>query len=154
MSSEWEQKKNKATSTPFRIGKRLFIFAQKRKINTRESISLIVLTLTRLSQLHMQRQTRWKLNFWCTENNKIFKVSKMIKLKAIFRKCLKLKFEILFVSVPNSPQVEKFKLFGVGLLNIVCSMTRLGNFLHFGQLFKSFGNNYFAQISHILKQFL
>ena len=27
--------------------------------------------------------------------------------------------------------------------------TRLGDFLHFGQLFKAAGNNYFAQISHI-----
>ena len=27
-------------------------------------------------------------------------------------------------------------------------------FLHFGQLFKAFGNNDFAQVSHILGQFL
>ena len=32
-------------------------------------------------------------------------------------------------------------------------MTRLGDFLEFGQLFKAFGNNYFAQISLILRQF-
>ena len=37
---------------------------------------------------------------------------------------------------------------------IVTSVTRLGDLLHFGQLFKAFGNNEFAQISHILKQFL
>ena len=36
----------------------------------------------------------------------------------------------------------------------VSSVTRLGNSLLFGQLFKAFGNNYFAQISHILWQFL
>ena len=29
-------------------------------------------------------------------------------------------------------------------------MTRLGDLLYFGQLFKAFGNNYFAQIAHIL----
>ena len=29
-------------------------------------------------------------------------------------------------------------------------MTRLGDLLDFGQLFKAFGNNYFAQISDIL----
>ena len=34
------------------------------------------------------------------------------------------------------------------------SVTRLGDLLEFGQLFKAFGNNCFAQISHILRQFL
>ena len=33
------------------------------------------------------------------------------------------------------------------------SVTRLGNLLDFGQLFKAFGHNYFAQIFHILRQF-
>ena len=28
------------------------------------------------------------------------------------------------------------------------SVTRLGDFLHFGQLFKARGNNYFAQIAN------
>ena len=35
---------------------------------------------------------------------------------------------------------------------LLCSVTRLGDFLDFGQLFKAFGTNYFAQISHILRQ--
>ena len=34
------------------------------------------------------------------------------------------------------------------------SVTRLGDVLDFGQVFKAFGNNKFAQISHILRQFL
>ena len=34
------------------------------------------------------------------------------------------------------------------------SVTRLGDLLDFGQLFKAFGDNYFAQISLILRQFL
>ena len=34
------------------------------------------------------------------------------------------------------------------------SVTRLGNLFDFGQLFKAFGNNYFAQISYILRQFV
>ena len=34
------------------------------------------------------------------------------------------------------------------------SVTRVGNFFNFGQLFKAFGNNKFAQISHILRHFL
>ena len=37
-----------------------------------------------------------------------------------------------------------------GPWNIV---TRLGDLLHFGQLFKDCGNNYFAQIVHILGDF-
>ena len=32
-------------------------------------------------------------------------------------------------------------------------VTRLGDFLHFEQLFKAPGNNYFAQIAHILGNF-
>ena len=34
------------------------------------------------------------------------------------------------------------------------SVTRLGDLLHFGQLFKACGNNYFTQIAHIIRQFL
>ena len=37
---------------------------------------------------------------------------------------------------------------------LAISMTRLGDLLDFGQIFKAFGNNKFAQISHILRQFL
>ena len=37
---------------------------------------------------------------------------------------------------------------------ILSSMTTLGDLLDIGQLFKAFGNNEFAQISHILSQFL
>ena len=34
----------------------------------------------------------------------------------------------------------------------VISVTRLGDLLDFGQLFKAFGNNWFAQIAHIFSQ--
>ena len=34
------------------------------------------------------------------------------------------------------------------------SVTRDGDFLHFGQPFKAGGNNYFTQITHIVWQFL
>ena len=44
----------------------------------------------------------------------------------------------------------KFKL----TFNIGTSVARLGDFLHFGQLFKAFDNNEFAQISHSLGQIL
>ena len=36
----------------------------------------------------------------------------------------------------------------------IISVTRVGDFLHFGQLFKAFCNNEFAQISYILRQLL
>ena len=35
-------------------------------------------------------------------------------------------------------------------LTVTTSVTRLGNLLGFGKLCKAFGNNQFAQISHIL----
>ena len=38
--------------------------------------------------------------------------------------------------------------------DFVTSVTRFGDLLYFGQLFKAFGSNKFAQISHILRQFL
>ena len=34
------------------------------------------------------------------------------------------------------------------------SVTRLGDLLDFGQLFKAFGNNLYLQLSHILRHFL
>ena len=37
---------------------------------------------------------------------------------------------------------------------LVSSVTRFGDLLDFGQLFKAFGNNYFAKISFILRQLL
>ena len=40
------------------------------------------------------------------------------------------------------------------LFHVLCSVTRLGTLLHFGQLFKACSNNYFTQIAHILRQIL
>ena len=34
------------------------------------------------------------------------------------------------------------------------SVTRLGDLLHFGQLFKAFGNNKFAKIAYVFSKFL
>ena len=39
------------------------------------------------------------------------------------------------------------------IFRVMCSVTKLGNMLYFGQLFKACGNNYFAQTSHILVNF-
>ena len=50
-----------------------------------------------------------------------------------------------------------WKVGGRWKLEMVCGMTsvtRLGDLLDFGQLFNAFGNNLFAQIFHILRQFL
>ena len=41
-----------------------------------------------------------------------------------------------------------------GSLGFISSVTRLGDLLDFGQLFKAVGSNQFTQISHILWQFL
>ena len=38
--------------------------------------------------------------------------------------------------------------------SVAHSVTRLGDLLDFGQVFKAFGSNLFAQISHILGQIL
>ena len=40
------------------------------------------------------------------------------------------------------------------LIGVTDSVTRLGNLLDFGQLFKACGDNYFAKIAHIFRQFL
>ena len=44
--------------------------------------------------------------------------------------------------------------FGRNLKNISYSVTRLGDLLHFGEIFKVLGNNYLAQITDILGIFL
>ena len=36
---------------------------------------------------------------------------------------------------------------------VACSVTRLGDLLHFRQLFEAYGNNYFAKLGHIFRQF-
>ena len=38
-------------------------------------------------------------------------------------------------------------------IDVGSSVTRFGDLLHFGQLFKAFGNNYFAWIAYILSDF-
>ena len=38
-------------------------------------------------------------------------------------------------------------------VNVKISVTRLGDLIPFGQLFKACGNNYFVQIAHILGNF-
>ena len=44
--------------------------------------------------------------------------------------------------------------FNKAVTTFLTSVTRLGDFLHFGQQFKASGNKYFTQIAHIVMQFL
>ena len=48
----------------------------------------------------------------------------------------------------------KWFIFSASQLLPISSVTRLGDLMDFGQLFKAFGNNEFTQISKILRQFL
>ena len=47
-----------------------------------------------------------------------------------------------------------FSWCGIQTIDHEISVTRLGDFLHFGQPFKAGGNNYFTHITHIVRQFL
>ena len=48
--------------------------------------------------------------------------------------------------------IKKF-LYDTSVFTLKISVTRVGDFLHFGQLFKAFCNNEFSQISYIIRQF-
>ena len=51
-------------------------------------------------------------------------------------------------------QSSSNRLIEIHRTRAITSVTILDDLLNFGQLFKAFGNNKFAQISHILRQFL
>ena len=51
------------------------------------------------------------------------------------------------------PIVQTFAPYCKPMELLRLSVTRLGDLLHFGHVFKAWGNNYFAQISHILGKF-
>ena len=50
-------------------------------------------------------------------------------------------------------QIDLSNWFMISSLISKTSVTRSGDLLDFGQLFKAFGNNWFAQISHVHRQF-
>ena len=62
--------------------------------------------------------------------------------------------DIRFDSKKSQFQRNLFPLKKIFHLSLTTSVTRLGDWLDFGQLFKAIGNIYFAQISHILRHFL
>ena len=51
-------------------------------------------------------------------------------------------------------QSSSNRLIEIHRTRAITSVTILDDLLNFGQLFKAFGNNKFAQISHILRHFL
>ena len=53
----------------------------------------------------------------------------------------------------DAADASRTKLFSKGGIKAWISVTRLGDLLHFGQLFKACDNNYFAKIAHILAIF-
>ena len=61
---------------------------------------------------------------------------------------------ILTMTIPSqNGRMTYFLLLVLCKMDTETSVTRLGDLLHLGQLFKAFGNNYFAQIAHILGHF-
>ena len=69
-------------------------------------------------------------------------------------------FELAFARTKNHSRLFLFRDFPISrtkhfLGAVICGQCdQIGNVLHIGQLFKAFGNNELAQISHILRQFL
>ena len=49
----------------------------------------------------------------------------------------------------SAPEIMTSTIWSHCIEVCAASVTRVGNLLHFGQLFKACGNNYFAQIAHI-----
>ena len=69
----------------------------------------------------------------------------------------------IYISIHRQTQMEYINTVGISTHSQTLktfngkaktSVTRLGNFLHFGQQFKAGGNNYFNQIAHIVSLFL
>ena len=71
---------------------------------------------------------------WQKRLQSIVKVQLCFKLQCTTFQCV--------VACPKTEEIE-----------IIASVTRFGNFLHFEQPFKAGGNNYFTQITHILGDF-
>ena len=61
--------------------------------------------------------------------------------------------KVLFLVTNDSVLGVGFLLCRLHVYKII-SVTRLGDLLHFGQLFIACGNNYFAKIAHTCRQFL
>ena len=91
-------------------------------------------------------QTKNKLSKVCTIFLKVFPSVKICQIRS---HCLQLTYNHFIVTL-----WQKLAFTIPATWSALFSVTRLGNFLHFGQLFKAFGNNYFTQIAHIVEQIL
>ena len=79
----------------------------------------------------------------CLKTNRYITISVRTKIYYFNASKTALKLKPVFVHNYNLIYRPKYD---------AASVTRLGDLLDFGQLFKAFGNNQFAQISHILRQ--
>ena len=73
----------------------------------------------------------------------------MLSIRFYESKKLKSKLTFQLKDLTTKLNKQHIKLASLTTLLLI-SVTRLGDLLDFGQLFKTFGNNYFAKISHIL----
>ena len=90
--------------------------------------------------LYVQLGRTINVHFIQIERTQFFKVRQNISLK----------LHLLIKNVFNFSGNTLVQIF----VNIPSSVARLVDLLDFWQLFKAFGSNEFAQISHILRQFL
>ena len=123
-------------------------------------ISLFIFVLLTLTALDLSQSRQTKVNYYVTSSNDILSKNNITKNE-------KKKKHKEFTDVPNlnvdfiysntfSPDGIANQLLQVKEKNIwaVLRVTRLGDLLHFGKLFRACGNNYLAQITYIFRQFL
>ena len=79
-------------------------------------------------------------------NNEILYLVRGSSLFSWFSRCFNYNIRVLLSATKDLPN-EAFRYATI-------SVTSVGDLLHFGQLFKACGSNYFAQIAHIFRQFL
>ena len=93
-------------------------------------------------------------NYWTREQSPYGEVS-LYRRSPVISVCIQLLHYILITTLSFwvSSWLVKLETSRTVILPLT-SVTRLGDLLHFGQLFKAGGNNCFAQIAHIVRQFL
>ena len=102
------------------------------------------------------RWCAWDSNLWSQDGRRRLNHGAIAAAPIFYRFQLWWKNSIVQNREEERPFWRKDQAQEWGLFSIpnTSSVTRLGDLLHFGQLFKAFGNNIFTQISYILWQFL
>ena len=102
------------------------------------------------------RWCAWDSNLWSQDGRRRLNHGAIAAAPIFYRFQLWWKNSIVQNREEERPFWRKDQAQEWGLFSIpnTSSVTRLGDLLHFGQLFKAFGNNLFAQIFQILSQFL